>query len=53
MRKCTYSNRCGGGATPIAERLSARVMSLPMHPDLDETQQDAIVAALAQAIAAH
>lgn len=52
-RQPAYSNRCGGGATPIAEHLSARVMSLPMHPDLDETQQDAIVAALAQAIAAH
>jgi len=31
---------------PVAERLSASVLSLPMHPYLDEATQDRIVAAL-------
>lgn len=51
-RQPAYSNRCGGGPTPVAERLSHEVLSLPMHPDLDEAGQDAIVAALIDAIAA-
>ena len=49
-RQPAYSNRSGGGATPRADRAAERVMSLPMHPDLSEDQQDAIVAALAEAI---
>lgn len=48
-RQPAYSNRSGGGATPKADRLAERVMSLPMHADLDEEQQDRIVAALAEA----
>ncbi|MGQ4230292.1 O-antigen biosynthesis protein WlbC [Bordetella bronchiseptica] len=40
----------GAGATPVSDDLAARVMSLPMHPDLDEATQDKIVAALRQAL---
>jgi UDP-2-acetamido-2-deoxy-ribo-hexuluronate aminotransferase len=41
----------GGGATPCAEAAAERVLSLPMHADLSEGQQDRIVAALAEAVA--
>jgi UDP-2-acetamido-2-deoxy-ribo-hexuluronate aminotransferase len=49
-RQPAYSNRSGGGATPKSDYVAERVMSLPMHPDLSEEQQDAIVAALAEAV---
>jgi UDP-2-acetamido-2-deoxy-ribo-hexuluronate aminotransferase len=39
----------GAGAFPVAENAAARVMSLPMHPFLDEAQQSRIV----DAVAAH
>jgi len=38
------------GSFPHAEAASARVMSLPMHPFLDEPTQDAIVAAVKRAL---
>ncbi len=38
------------GGTPVAERLAERVLSLPMHPYLDEAVQDRIVSALRQAL---
>ena len=41
----------GVGSFPVAEAAAARVMSLPMHPFLDEASQDAIVAAVRQALA--
>lgn len=34
--------------TPVSERLSGRVASLPMHPYLDEATQDRIIAAVLQ-----
>ncbi|MDH0089877.1 DegT/DnrJ/EryC1/StrS family aminotransferase [Achromobacter mucicolens] len=40
----------GENATPASDHLAARVMSLPMHPDLDNATQDAIVAALRAAL---
>ena len=49
-RQPAYSNRSGGGATPRADAAAERVMSLPMHSDLSEEQQDQIVAALAEAV---
>lgn len=49
-RQPAYSNRSGGGPTPKADRAAERVMSLPMHADLTEEQQEAIVAALAGAL---
>ncbi len=39
------------GATPVSDVLADRVMSLPMHPDLDEATQDKIVKALVIALA--
>jgi len=32
--------------TPVSEALSAQVVSLPMHPYLDEATQDRIIAAV-------
>ena len=40
----------GEGATPVSDVLAETVMSLPMHPDLDETTQDQIVTALRTAL---
>lgn len=37
----------GAGGLPVTERLMERVISLPMHSDLDETTQDRIIAAVA------
>ncbi|HEY0028242.1 MAG TPA: DegT/DnrJ/EryC1/StrS family aminotransferase [Allosphingosinicella sp.] len=51
-RQPAYSNCSGGGATPRSDYVAERVMSLPMHPDLSEEQQDRIVAALAEAVRA-
>ena len=38
-------------ATPVAERVAKRVVSLSMHADLDEMAQNRVVAAIANAIA--
>ena len=39
------------GGVPVSERLSAEVISLPMHAYLDEATQDRIIAASRQALA--
>jgi dTDP-4-amino-4,6-dideoxygalactose transaminase len=39
-----------GNGLPVSERLSAEVLSLPMHPYLDEAVQDRIVTALRSAL---
>ena len=49
-RQPAYSNRSAGGPTPKADRVAERVMSLPMHADLDEEQQQEIVDALIEAV---
>jgi UDP-2-acetamido-2-deoxy-ribo-hexuluronate aminotransferase len=44
--------RCGGGCgSPVAQRASERVLSLPMHPYLSNDDQDKVVAAVAAAVA--
>ncbi|MGD9615085.1 MAG: DegT/DnrJ/EryC1/StrS family aminotransferase [Alphaproteobacteria bacterium] len=40
-----------GNGLPVSEQLSAEVLSLPMHPYLDEATQDRIAAAVKNAIA--
>lgn len=37
----------GEGGLPVTERLKDRVISLPMHADLDEATQDKVIAAVA------
>jgi dTDP-4-amino-4,6-dideoxygalactose transaminase len=37
----------GPGSLPVTERLKDRVISLPMHADLDAATQDRIIAAVA------
>lgn len=46
-----YVQYAAHGATPVSEALADRVMSLPMHPYLDEPTQDTIVMALKAALA--
>jgi UDP-2-acetamido-2-deoxy-ribo-hexuluronate aminotransferase len=46
-----YEGLYAGGDLAVSEWLSERVLSLPMHADLDETTQDRIVAALKKATA--
>jgi len=41
----------GEGSFPRSEAAARRVMSLPMHADLDEATQDRVVAALREALA--
>ncbi len=40
-----------GGALPVTDDLAQRVISLPMHPYLDEESQDRVAAALRAALA--
>jgi len=43
--------RCSSGCgSPLAQRASERVLSLPMHPYLSDSDQDAVVAALAASL---
>jgi dTDP-4-amino-4,6-dideoxygalactose transaminase len=42
-----------GNGLPVTDRLAGEVLSLPMHSDLSEVDQDRIVAALKSAIAAN
>ena len=39
------------GSFPLSEAAARRVISLPMHPYLTDEQQQAVVDALAQAVA--
>jgi UDP-2-acetamido-2-deoxy-ribo-hexuluronate aminotransferase len=45
-----YRHLCCPDCTPVATRLAASVISLPMHADLSETDQETIVAAVIAAI---
>ena len=49
-RQPAYADRSRGKATPNSDQAAAQVMSLPMHADLSVTEQDAIVAALVEAL---
>jgi UDP-2-acetamido-2-deoxy-ribo-hexuluronate aminotransferase len=35
-RQPAYAHLAAGGRFPVAERLAADVISMPMHPDLDD-----------------
>ena len=41
-----YAHLCCADCTPVSKALSRQVMSLPMHPELDEETQTRIVAAV-------
>ena len=47
-----YSQWFGGKQYPVAEQLAREVISLPMHPELNETVQYEIVQAVMRALAA-
>ena len=42
-----------GNGLPVSERLAQEVLSLPMHPYLDEVTQDRVVESFKQALKAH
>jgi UDP-2-acetamido-2-deoxy-ribo-hexuluronate aminotransferase len=46
-----YAHLCCPDCTPVARQMAREVMSLPMHPDLTEADQDRIVSAIAAAAA--
>lgn len=49
-RQPAYRPLSAGGPTPNADRAAAEVLSLPMHPELEDETQDRVVAALIDAI---
>ena len=51
-RQPAYRGRAGGAPSTIAAWLAEHVLSLPMGPDLTESQQLSVVASLAEAVAA-
>jgi UDP-2-acetamido-2-deoxy-ribo-hexuluronate aminotransferase len=48
-RQPAYAAVAGDHPLPHSDAAAARVMSLPMSPDLTEAQQDRVVAALRRA----
>jgi UDP-2-acetamido-2-deoxy-ribo-hexuluronate aminotransferase len=48
-RQQAYQAHSGGGPTPVSDAIAARVMSLPMGPDLPAAEQDWIVQTLIRA----
>jgi UDP-2-acetamido-2-deoxy-ribo-hexuluronate aminotransferase len=44
-----YKHLCCPDCTPVAERVARRVVSLPMHADLDQATQDRVVEAMRRA----
>ena len=51
-RQPAYQALCPGSSFPVSEALSAQVVSLPMHPDIDLATQDFIVNACVRACVA-
>ncbi len=45
-----YAKHCCPECCPVSSRLAARVLSLPMSPDLSESDQDRVAVALRQAL---
>lgn len=43
---------CAGNGVPVSERLADEVLSLPMHPYLEEAVQDRIITAVREALGA-
>jgi dTDP-4-amino-4,6-dideoxygalactose transaminase len=50
-RQPAYARFPAGAPLPVSERLAAEVVSLPMHPYLDEGMQDRVVGAVRAALA--
>ena len=51
-RQPAYRRWAPSDDAPVSDALAARVISLPMHPDLSEADQDRVIASLAEAVAA-
>ena len=52
LQKAYRNDRYGDGTFPVAERLAASVLSLPMHTELDEEQLAYIVTTLKESLSA-
>ena len=50
LQKAYRDDRYAEGAFPITEKLCAGVFSLPMHSELDNEQQDEVIAAVKKAL---
>ena len=51
-RQTAYRNfPIAGNGTPVSDRLTTQVLSLPMHPYLSEQDQDRVISALSDAMA--
>ena len=49
-QQTAYKNYpCGGNGLPVSDRLASEVVSLPMHPYLDEETQNVIIASVKKA----
>ena len=42
-----------GNGLPVSERLAQEVLSLPMHPYLDDATQDRVIESFTKALKAH
>jgi UDP-2-acetamido-2-deoxy-ribo-hexuluronate aminotransferase len=51
-RQPAFAELCRGTDTPNADWAAERVLSLPMHPDLSEAEQDRVASALIEAVRA-
>ena len=45
-----FSSYAGAGSLPVAEEIADRVLTLPLHPGLAESQVDEVCAAIAHAV---
>ncbi len=51
-RQPAYAHLCGPDCCPVSSRAAEQVLSLPMSADLSQADQDRVVRALAEAVAA-
>ncbi len=49
-RQPAYASAHDGASLPVAESLGARILALPIHPDLTDAQAARVAATLAQAV---
>jgi len=49
-RQPAYQQYCCPDCTPVSDGLSARVVSLPMYPDMSHAEQDRVIAAVRAAV---
>lgn len=48
-RQNVFATKCAGVSLPVSEQVAARVLSLPIYPELGEAQMDRVIAAIREA----